>query len=246
MEAMRDARPGMAEYELQAVAEYVFTKGGAFGPAYFALVATGTNTYYSHYHRNTAILRDGDLVQFDYAPDYKYYQSDVTRVFPANGKFTPRQREFYTIYLQLYRALMTSIAVHATPSDVVRKAVAKMDAIMASFPFTDAAIKEAALAFVEGYRSRTNVPGLGHSVGMEVHDVGGLQAETLEPGRIFTIEPTMRIDAERLSIRLEDMIRITDTGYENMSAFVPTDIEAIERLMAEPGLSDAALKLPTQ
>ena len=71
MEAMRDARPGMAEYELQAVAEYVFTKGGAFGPAYFALVATGTNTYYSHYHRNTAILRDGDLVQFDYAPDYK-------------------------------------------------------------------------------------------------------------------------------------------------------------------------------
>ena len=72
MEAMRDARPGMAEYELQAVAEYVFTKGGAFGPAYFALVATGTNTYYSHYHRNTAILRDGDLVQFDYAPDYKY------------------------------------------------------------------------------------------------------------------------------------------------------------------------------
>jgi Xaa-Pro aminopeptidase len=246
MEAMRDARPGIAEYELQAVAEYVFTKGGAFGPAYFALVATGTNAYFSHYHRNTAILRDGDLVQFDYAPDYKYYQSDVTRVFPANGRFTPRQREFYAIYLQLYRALMTSIAVHATPADVVRKAVAKMDAIMTSFPFTDAAIKQAALAFVEGYRTRTNVRGLGHTVGMEVHDVGGLQAETFEPGRIFTIEPAMRIDAERLSIRLEDMICITDTGYENMSAFVPTDIEEIERLMAEPGLSDAALKLPTQ
>ena len=119
MEAMRDARPGMTEYELQAAAEFVFTKGGAFGPAYFALVATGTNTYFSHYHRNTAVLRDGDLVQFDYAPDYKYYQSDVTRVFPANGRFTPRQREFYTIYLQLYRALMTSIAVHATPAKVV-------------------------------------------------------------------------------------------------------------------------------
>jgi Xaa-Pro aminopeptidase len=85
MEAMRDARPGMAEYELQAVAEFIFTKGGAFGPAYFALVATGTNTYYSHYHRNTAVLADGDLVQFDYAPDYKYYQSDVTRVFPRTA-----------------------------------------------------------------------------------------------------------------------------------------------------------------
>ena len=243
MEAMRDARPGMAEYELQAVAEFVFTKGGAFGPAYFALVATGTNTYYSHYHRNTAILRDGDLVQFDYAPDYKYYQSDVTRVFPANGRFTPRQREFYTIYLQLYRALMTSIAVHTTPEDVIRKALAKMDGIMASFPFSDAPIKEAAARFVEGYRTRTNVRGLGHSVGMEVHDVGGLQADTLEPGRIFTIEPAMRIDAERLSIRLEDMILITATGYENMSAFVPTEIEEVERLMAQPGLSDTALKL---
>jgi Xaa-Pro aminopeptidase len=246
MEAMRDARPGMAEYELQAVAEFVFTKGGAFGPAYFALVATGTNTYYSHYHRNTAILRDGDLVQFDYAPDYKYYQSDVTRVFPANGRFTPRQREFYTIYLQLYRALMTSIAVHATPADVVRKAVVKMDGIMASFPFSDAAIKEAAANFVESYRTRTNVRGLGHNVGMEVHDVGGLQAGTFEPGRIFTIEPAMRIDPERLSIRLEDMILITATGYENMSAFVPTDIEEIERLMTQPGLSDAALKLEKQ
>ena len=78
---------------------------------------------------------------------------------------------------------------------------------------------------------------------MEVHDVGGLQAETFEPGRIFTIEPAMRIDAERLSIRLEDMILITDTGYENMSAFVPIEIEDIERLMAQPGLSDAALKV---
>ena len=99
---------------------------------------------------------------------------------------------------------------------------------------------------MESYRSRTNVMSLGHNVGMEVHDVGGLQAATLEPGRVFTIEPAMRIDAERLSIRLEDMILITESGYENMSAFVPTEIEDIERLMAQPGLSDAALKLPTQ
>ncbi len=109
VEAMRDAKPGMYEYELQADAEFVFKKYGAYGPAYFALIATGMNTYYSHYHKDTAQLRDGDLVQFDYAPDYKNYASDVTRVFPANGKFSPRQREFYTIYLRLYQALMTSI-----------------------------------------------------------------------------------------------------------------------------------------
>src|SRR5205085_6470084 len=109
VEAMRDCKPGMKEYELQADAEFVFKKYGSYGAAYFALIATGKNTWYSHYHKDTAILEDGDLVQFDYAPDYKNYVSDVTRVFPANGKFTPRQREFYTIYLRLYQALMTSI-----------------------------------------------------------------------------------------------------------------------------------------
>ena len=121
IEAMRDARPGMKEYELQADAEYVFKKYGAYGPAYFALIATGENTWYSHYHKNTRTLDAGDLVQFDYAPDFKYYSSDVTRVFPANGKFTPRQREFYTIYLRLYQALMTSIQVHMRPSEVIQQ-----------------------------------------------------------------------------------------------------------------------------
>src|SRR6185295_11101438 len=135
VEAMRDAEPGVYEFQLQADAEYVFKNGGAYGASYFALIATGTNTLYSHYHKNTATLKDGDLVQFDYAPDYKYYVSDVTRVFPANGKFTPRQREFYTIYLKLYQALMTSIKVHTAPRDIIKEAAAKMDAVMASFTF---------------------------------------------------------------------------------------------------------------
>jgi Xaa-Pro aminopeptidase len=228
--AMRHAKPGMFEYELQAEAEYVFKRGGAYGAAYFALIATGRNTIYSHYHKNTARLQDGDLVQFDYAPDYKYYTSDVTRVFPANGGFTVRQRELYTIYLRLYQALMTSIRVHASPSAIVREALAKMDAAMASFPFTDPKIREAAQRFVDGYRARPNVASLGHSVGMEVHDVGGAPA-TLEPGMIFTIEPAMTLPDEHIGVRLEDMILITEGGYENMSASVPIEIADIERTM---------------
>src|SRR5499426_4520291 len=148
MEAMRDAKPGMHEYELQADAEFVFKKNGALGASYFALIATGQNTYYTHYNRNTEILKDGDLVQFDYAPDYKYYQSDVTRVFPANGRFTPRQREMYEIYLRLYQALLTSIKVGTAPREIIRSAVARMDAILAGYPFTDARIKAAATTFV--------------------------------------------------------------------------------------------------
>ena len=240
MEAMRDATPGMYEYELQAVAEYVFKKHGAYGPSYFALIATGPNTYYSHYHKNTARLADGDLVQFDYAPDYKYYQSDVTRVFPANGRFTTRQREFYSIYLKLYQALMTSITVHKAPRDIIREAVTKMDTVMSSFSFTDPKIKAAATAFVARYRSNSS-NSLGHSVGMEVHDVR-MTADTLEPGFIFTIEPAMQIEDEHLGIRLEDMILMTESGYENLSGFVPVEIAAIERLMAQAGLSDYAIK----
>jgi Xaa-Pro aminopeptidase len=234
MEAMRDAAPGRYEYELQADAEFTFKKFGAYGGSYFALIATGPNTWYSHYHKNTGRLRDGDLVQFDYAPDFKYYQSDVTRVFPANGTFTAWQREFYTIYLTLYRALMSSIRVHASPREVVADAVVKMDRALDGFHFSDARLRTAANTFVDRYRG-SKATSLGHSVGMEVHDVGQAPA-TLEPGQIFTIEPAMLIPEEHLGIRLEDMILITDTGYENLSAFVPIEIDAIEKVMREPGL----------
>jgi Xaa-Pro aminopeptidase len=240
IEAMRDARPGMKEYELQADAEYVFKKYGAYGPAYFALIATGENTWYSHYHKNTRTLDAGDLVQFDYAPDFKYYSSDVTRVFPAGGRFNARQREFYTIYLRLYQALMTSIQVHMRPSDIVKQAVVKMDAVMKSYKFSNDAIKQAATQFVERYRnSRSN--SLGHNVGMEVHDVRS-PTGTLEPGQVFTIEPAMQISDEHVGIRLEDMILITETGYENLSAFVPVEIAEIEKMMTRHGLSDAQIR----
>jgi Xaa-Pro aminopeptidase len=242
MEAMRDAKPGMREYELQADAEFVFKKHGSYGAAYFALIATGRNTYYTHYHKNTAVLKDGDLIQFDYAPDYDYYTSDVTRIFPANGKFTPRQREMYTIYLRLYQAVMTSIRPYVTPAQIAKDAVVKMEKIVAGYTFTDEKIRDAANSFVDLYRSKP-VRSLGHTVGMSVHDVPYAGA-TLQPGEIFTIEPEMRIPDEHLGFRLEDMLLITKTGYENMSAFVPVEVADIERLMAQPGLSDVQLKLP--
>jgi len=120
----------------------------------------------------------------------------------------------------------------------------KMDAIMASYRFTDDRIKAAAVKFVDGFRSRTQAASLGHNVGLEVHDPGGLQADTLEPGRIFTIEPQMRIEEEHVGIRLEDMILITETGYENLSSAVPVEVNDIEKTMAEPGLGDLWSRTP--
>src|SRR5262249_47791357 len=121
----------------------------------------------------------------------------------------------------------------------------KMDAAMASHAFTNAKYKDAAARFVDGYRRRlaptpdTPVRGnamLGHMVGMEVHDVPGPPRDTLVPGMVFTIEPALTIPGDRIYVRLEDMILVTETGYENLSAFVPLEIDAVEKLMAEPGM----------
>jgi Xaa-Pro aminopeptidase len=132
--------------------------------------------------------------------------------------------------------------VRVPPRDVIKEAVGRMDQAMAAYRFTDPKIKEAAAAFVERYRaSRAN--SLGHGVGMEVHDVRGNPRETLEPGMVFTIEPAMQIEDEHVGIRLEDILLITEAGCENLSAFVPIEIDDIERLMAQPGLSDAALRM---
>lgn len=241
MEAMREAAPGKFEHELEAAAYYVFRKHGTQGDAYFPLVATGKNTSLSHYHRNTSTLVDGDLVQFDYAPDYHYYVSDVTRVFPANGKFTPWQREYYTTYLRLYQALMTSIKPHVPMKEIIAEAVKKMDAAMAGMTFTDPKIKDAATKFVDRYRNST-ANSLGHTIGLEVHDVTR-RTDRLVPGQLFTIEPPMPIPDLGIGLRLEDAILVTETGYENLSAFVPVDVDAIEQLMREPGLGEGR-KLP--
>jgi len=235
-EGMKSAKPGMYEYEIEAVADYVFKRFNAMGIGYFALVATGANAAWPHYHAAQSKLADGDLVLFDYAPEFKYYTSDVTRMFPANGTFSPRQREMYGIYLALYQALMSSIGPGpAAPR--LEAAHTKMTAILESFTFTDPKIREAATAFVERYARPRN--SYGHWVGLEVHDVSGPAFDgTYAPGMIFTIEPALTIPDERIYIRLEDVILITDTGYENLSADLPMDIEGIERLMREPGLAD--------
>lgn len=225
---LHTAKPGMKEYQLQAESEYVFKKGGAYGPAYFALVATGTNSWYTHYHYDTATLKPGELVQYDYAPDYRGYTSDVTRIFPVDGHFTPRQREAYDLYVSLYRTIIAEIRPHDTPGAVRARAVAKMDAIVAAHHFSDPALRQPVLDFVDMLRNGKGW--LGHAVGQAVHDTYG-GYKTLEPGMIFTIEPMLRLPAEHIGIRLEDMLLITPTGYECLSCEVPLDAPAIEQLM---------------
>jgi Xaa-Pro aminopeptidase len=240
MEAMRSTQPGMFEYEIGAIADYVFKKNNSQGVGYYALVAAGKNAAWPHYHASQTRTEDGQLLLLDYAPDYKYYTSDVTRMFPVNGKFSADQKEGYTVYLRLYQALMTSIRP-GKAGDILKDAVAKMDAVLAAYTFTNPKYKAAAERFVENYRRRANASegrsSLGHMVGMEVHDVT-VPFDELKPGMIFTIEPALTIPEDRVYIRLEDVILITPSGYENMSAFAPVEVPAIEKLMAEVGFAE--------
>ena len=243
MEAMRSTRPGMYEYQLAALADYEFRNNGAQGEAYFALASTGTNAAWPHYHALKAKVGPSEMVLLDYAPDYKYYQSDVTRDFPSNGSFTPRQREMYTIYLRLYQALETSMKVGMAPRDIIKDAVAKMDQVMAGFTFADPKIKEAATRFVDGYRRNVNARSLGHMVGLETHDVSA-PFDVLQPGMIFTLEPALTIPDERVYIRIENVYLITPTGYENLSAMAPVEPAAIEKLMREEGIGKRSKAVP--
>ena len=239
IEGIRSATVGMYEYELEAVGDYVFKRHNSQGYGYFSLIASGDNASYPHYHASQSRLVDGDMVLWDWAPDYKYYTSDVTRMFPANGKFDADQREMYDIYLRLYQALMTSIKPYETPTIIRARALAKMETIFDDFEFANPKIRDAAVSFIDRYRGPGR--GLGHMVGMEVHDVRA-PYEVMQPGMVFTIEPALRIPEDKVYIRLEDAILITETGYENLSGFVPAEIEDIERLMAEEGWAERLWK----
>ena len=238
MEAMRSTSPGIREHELDAVGKFLFFRSGAQSEAYYSLVAAGTNAWYPHYHRGAARLEDGDLVLMDYAPDIGYYTSDVTRMWPVNGRWNDWQRDLYGFYLACYRAILEAIRPGDT-AQVMGEAVRRMEGIVAEWPFTRDHYRTAAEAFVAQYARRAagSPASMGHGVGMAVHDVGDADG-TLTPGMVFTIEPQFRVPEDRIYIRLEDVILITADGAENLSEFVPLDMDAIEALMAEPGLLD--------
>ncbi len=238
MEAMRSTVPGIYEYELDAVAKYFYYRNGAQGDAYYSLIANGTNAYFPHYNAGKTKLRDGDLVLMDYSPDVGYYMSDITRQFPVNGKFSPDQRALYEFYVGCYRAILDAIRPGVTANAIKKEAVAKMDALLARSKFSKEIYTKGAKEFVESYRRSIDSPrpNLGHWVGMSTHDVGGFDPGPLRPGMVFTIEPALRIPEERIYIRLEDLIIITETGKEVPSLFIPMDVEGIERVMGEQGM----------
>jgi arylsulfatase A-like enzyme/Xaa-Pro aminopeptidase len=230
MEAMRSTRAGLYEYQLAAAARYVFLANGARGEGYHPITASGTNAFFGHYHRNDAILRDGDLVLMDYAPDYRYYTSDVTRLWPVSGEFTREQRPLYGFIAAYRDALLKRIRPGVTPDEILDAAREDMRGVLESTEFAKPSHEQAARDALD-FRGH-----LSHPVGMAVHDVGRYRGRLLEPGLVFSVDPMMWVRDERLYIRVEDVVAVTEEGVENFTWFVPTGPDEIEALQREEGV----------
>ena len=169
----------------------------------------------------------------DYAPDYRGYTSDIGRMWPVDGRYSAWQRELYGFVLDYHDELLARIAPGRTPDEIMDGAAeamrARIDATSWSRPHYRVAVEEA-LAF-RGH--------LSHPVGMAVHDVGDYRGRPLEPGLVFAVDPMIWVPEERLYVRVEDTIAVTDDGIENLTGFVPRAMDDVERLQAEPGLLSA-------
>jgi Xaa-Pro aminopeptidase len=231
MEAMRSTEPGVHEYELDAAARYIFQVNGAKLEAYRSITASGTeNINNMHYYRNTRRLEDGDLVLMDYAPDYRYYVSDIGRVWPVNGKYAPWQRELLQFTLEYHKAVMSRVKPGVTPKQILDDARAAMEPIVAKTAWSKPAYEAAARRLIT-----TGGGAMSHMVGMAVHDVGSYR-DGLKPGHVFSVDPQLRVPEENLYLRFEDTVVVTETGYENFTHFIPMELDAMEAMVQEKGL----------
>jgi Xaa-Pro aminopeptidase len=232
-ETMKATKPGLAEYQAQAVMEYYFKKNGSEFVGYPSINASGENACILHYETNQRLMKDGDLLLSDCAAEYHGYSADVTRTIPVNGKFSPEQKLIYEIVLEaqdsaflLCKTGSSLSQVHAAANRAIIRGLKKLGIIS-----TDA---ETRSYFFHG---------TSHFLGLDVHDVG---PAILVEGACFTVEPGIYIapgsKCDRkwwgIGVRIEDDILITKDGYKNLSAASPRTVADIEKMMKKKSIFD--------
>ena len=241
--AMRHARPGMHEYEVQAIVEYIFVSRGAQSAAYTSIVGAGANGTVLHYHANRARIKDTDLVLVDAGAEVDYYCGDLTRTWPISGKFSPEQASVYEIVLAAERRCIEmcrpgvnfNVDVNDAATRTITEGLIDLGLLSGS---VDENIEK-------GSYRRFYMHRIGHYLGMDTHDVGsyreGGEWRALAPGMVVTIEPGIYIpdqdDIPRglrgIGVRIEDNILITPNGFDDLSSGTPKTIAEVERTIAE-------------
>jgi len=211
-QAMLATRPGGYEYEIEAAAMHVILKNGATGAAYPPIVGSGPNTCILHYEKNERRVEDGELVLMDFGGLLDYMCMDISRTWPASGKFTKEQREVYEIALEVQKACIEAYRPGVTNEDVQKHVVEVMKK--------------------KGLDPRGQKGGFGHYVGLCTHDVGP-RAEKLQEGMVFAIEPGLYYPEKNIGVRIEDTVLITKDGCEVLTKDVPKEIDEVEKLLSQ-------------
>lgn len=204
-------KPGMFEYEVEALIEYGFQRRGSQRPGFPSIVGSGPNSVTLHYNTNRRRIEPGDMVLMDVGAEFDYYTADITRTVPADGKFNARQRDIYKLVLKAQEAAIQAVKPGVTLAQVHQAALE--------------VIKKA------GYGDYF-IHYIGHFLGMDVHDVNS-RDKPLEPGMVITVEPGIYLSEEALGIRIEDDILVTAEGCRVLSESIPKSIAQIESLMGE-------------
>ena len=239
--AMRAARPGIAEYELQAELEYVFRRHAGL-PAYNSIVGAGANACVLHYNANSGAARDGELVLIDAGAEVQGYAADITRTFPVNGRFSPAQRALHDLVGQAHAAALAKARPGEAWDAIHEAAVATLAEGLLRLGLLKGKLEKVIAdgSYKRFYRHKT-----GHWLGLDVHDVGDYrvdgQSRVLEPGMVFTIEPGLYVDANDttvdakwrgIGIRTEDDVLVTKDGARMLTAALARSADEIEAFMA--------------
>lgn len=217
---LKNAKPGMMEYELEAYFDFELKKNGVKDFAFPTIAASGINGTILHYDSNNTETKDGDLILLDLGAQYKYYNGDISRTFPVNGKFSERQKEIYNIVLKANEEVMKAVKPGIRTLDLQKLA----KSILAEGCKNIGLIKED--SEIEKYYFH----GVSHPLGLDTHDVGPRDI-ILKPGMIITDEPGLYIEEESIGIRIEDDILVTKDGYKNLSEHIIKSVEDIEAYM---------------
>ena len=238
--AMQFAHPGCYEYQLEAELHHEFAMAGARSPAYGTIVGSGRNACILHYTENNAQVNDGDLILIDAGAEFQGYAADITRTFPVNGKFTAPQKDIYSLVLKAQESVLAMVGPGVTLNELMHHSAE----VITDGLITLGILKGAVSENLESQSWRQfYMHGLGHYLGLDVHDVGDYKINgkdrPLKPGMVITIEPGIYLPENAdipeqykgIGVRIEDDVVITATGVDILTADVPKKIEEIEALM---------------
>jgi Xaa-Pro aminopeptidase len=222
-EVIKLLAPGVPEYRLEGAILGAFISGGGMRAGFPSIVGSGLNSTVLHYNANRRTMQDGDLVVVDIGAEYAYYTADITRTYPVSGKFTTRQREVYQLVLDCQSTVAAAFKPGVTT-------LASQNMLARAF-MRKSPLRAKDSAGIEHTMDHFFVHGLGHYLGMDVHDVGNGKL-AMGPGEVFTIEPGIYIPSEGFGVRIEDDYLVTETGLEKLSKDIPCEVNEIERRIA--------------